>query len=305
MKKSLITAAALAATTIPVLAQQVTVYGRVDLSIAQRAGQPDNLEMRNGSGSRFGLRGTEDLGGGLKAVFGLEHRFNADTGEAASPFWGGKSVVGLRGGFGTVTLGRDDNPAVKMVQEAADPWAGDTVAGNGNIYDGNIGSSRYSNAVTYRGRFGGFEIGAQTTEGDGFDDRPFNLALAYRAGPLAMAVGHDNPGDADDQWTSVMARYAFGGWGVSGLYGTGTDRNDRDVDAWLVAMTAQLGAGQLRASYGVRSNEGVSDDYKQFGVGYHYALSKRTTLYADLVNVEPVASGREKTGYDVGIRHNF
>ncbi len=305
MKKSLIAAAVLAASTIPALAQQVTVYGRVDLSIAQRPGQPDNLEMRNGSGSRFGVRGTEDLGGGLRAVFGLEHRFDADTGEAASPFWGGRSVVGLSGGFGTITLGRDDNPAVKMVQEAADPWAGDTVAGNGNIYDGNIGSSRYSNAVTYRGKFGGFELGAQVTEGDGFDDRPLNLALAYRAGPLTMAVGHDNPGDADDQWTSVMARYDFGGWGVSGLYGTGTDRNDRDVDAWLVAMTAQIGAGQLRASYGVRSNEGVSDDYKQFGVGYHYALSKRTTVYADLVNVDPVASGREKTGYDVGIRHNF
>lgn len=305
MKKSLITAALLATLAAPTLAQQVTLYGRVDLSIAQRAGQPDNLELRNGSGSRFGVRGTEDLGGGLKAVFGIEHRFDADTGEAASPFWGGKSVVGLSGGFGTVTLGRDDNPAVKMVQEAADPWAGDTVAGNGNIYDGNIGSSRYSNAVTYRGKFGGFELGAQITEGDGFDDRPLNLALAYKAGPLYAAVGYDNPGDADDQWTSVMARYDFSGWQLSGLYGTGTDRNDRDVDAWLVAMTARLGAGQLRASYGVRQNEGVADDYKQFGLGYHHSLSKRTTVYADVVNVTPVASGREKTGYDVGIRHNF
>lgn len=192
-----------------------------------------------------------------------------------------------------------------MVQEAADPWAGDTVAGSGNICDGNIGSSRYGNASTYRGRFGGFELGAQITEGDGFDDRPLNLALAYQAGPLYAAIGHDNPGDADDQWTSVMARHDFGGWGLSGLYGTGTDRNDRDVDAWLLAMTARLGAGQLRVSYGVRSNEGVADDDKQLGVGYHHGLSKRTTLYADLDNVKPVASGREKTGCDVGIRHNF
>jgi predicted porin len=305
MTKTFITIAALAGMAGTALAQQVTVYGRVDLSIAQRPGQPDNLELRNGSGSRFGVRGVEDLGGGLRAVFGLEHRFDADTGEAASPFWGGKSVVGLSGGFGTVTLGRDDNPAVKMVQEAADPWAGDTVAGNGNIYDGNIGSSRYSNAVTYRGRFGGFEFGAQVTEGDGLDDRPVNLALAYRAGPLYAAIGHDNPGNADDQWTSVMARYDLGGITVSGLYGTGTDRNDLDVDAWLLALTARLGGGQLRASVGQRENEGVADDYKQFGLGYHYPLSKRTTVYADVVNVDPVGAGRNKTGYDVGIRHNF
>lgn len=54
------------------LAQQVTVYGRVDLSMAQRAGQPDNLELRNGSGSRFGVRGVEDVGGGCAEVHGVE-----------------------------------------------------------------------------------------------------------------------------------------------------------------------------------------------------------------------------------------
>ncbi len=305
MKKTAIMLTLLTGVAGVASAQQVTVYGRIDLSIAQRAGQAKNLELRNGSGSRFGVRGIEDLGGGLKAVFGLEHRLDADTGSAGEPFWGGKSVVGLSGGFGTVTLGRDDNPAVKMVQEAADPWAGDTVAGNGNIFDGNIGSSRYSNAITYRGRFGSVEVGAQATEGDGMDDRTVNLALAYRAGPLYAAIGVDNPGDADDRWTSVMARYDLGSITLSGLYGTGSDRNDRDVDAWLIGMSAKLGAGTLRASYGMRQNQGVADDYKQFGLGYHHALSKRTTVYADMVNVNPVATGRKKTGYDLGIRHNF
>ena len=104
----------------------------------------------------------------------------------ADPFWGGKSVVGLAGSFGTVTFGRDDNPAVKMVQEAADPWAGDTVAGNGNLYDGNVGSSRYSNTITWRATCGGSGVGAQIAEGDGLDDRPMNFALSYGSGPLYM-----------------------------------------------------------------------------------------------------------------------
>ena len=304
MQRTLIAAALLGAFS-GLASAEVTLYGRVDLSIAQRANAADNTELRNGSGSRLGVRGSEDLGGGLKAVFGLEHRFDADTGAAGDPFWGGKSVVGLAGSFGTVTFGRDDNPAVKMVQEAADPWAGDTVAGNGNIYDGNVGSSRYSNTITWRAQFGGFGVGAQVAEGDGLDDRPMNFALSYGSGPLYMAVGLDNPGNADDQFTSLMARYTVAGVTLSALYGTGTDRNDRDVDAWLLALKTKIGGGELRASYGQRDNEGVAYPFKQFGVGYHYALSKRTTVYADFVNVKPVAAGREKTGYDIGLRHNF
>lgn len=306
--RTLIAGAALAATlatALPAVAQQVTLYGRLDLSLAQRADAADNTELRNGSGSRLGVRGSEDLGGGLRAVFGLEHRFDADTGAAGNPFWGGRSVVGLAGAFGTVTFGRDDNPAVKMVQEAADPWAGDTVAGNGNIYDGNVGSSRYSNTATWRAQFGAFGLGAQIAEGDGFDSRPTNFAVSYGSGPLYLALGLDDPGQGDARFTTVMARYRFGSVGVSGLYGTGTDRNDRDVDAWLLAMTAKLGSGELRASIGERDNEGAAKPYRQIGLGYHHPLSKRTTVYADLVNVDPVAAGREKTGWDLGIRHNF
>ena len=101
MQRTLITAALLGGFA-GLAGAEVTLYGRVDLSIAQRANAADNTELRNGSGSRLGVRGSEDLGGGLKAVFGLEHRFDADNGAAGDPFWGGKSVVGLAGSFGTV-----------------------------------------------------------------------------------------------------------------------------------------------------------------------------------------------------------
>jgi predicted porin len=304
MQRTLITAALLGGFA-GLACAEVTLYGRVDLSIAQRANAADDTELRNGSGSRLGVRGSEDLGGGLSAVFGLEHRFDADTGAAGDPFWGGRSVVGLAGSFGTVTFGRDDNPAVKMVQEAADPWAGDTVAGNGNLYDGNVGSSRYSNTITWRASFGGLGVGAQIAEADGLDDRPMNFALSYGSGPLYVALGLDDPGNADDRFTSVMARYTLGGVTLSALYGTGTDRNDLEVDAWLLALKTKIGGGELRASVGERDNEGVADPFRQIGLGYHYALSKRTTVYADLVHVKPVAAGREKTGYDIGLRHNF
>ena len=77
--------------------------------------------MFNGSGSRLGMRGVEDLGGGLKGLFNIETRFDADTGGAqnfnltprgstaatGNRFWGARSIVGVEGGFGQITLGRE------------------------------------------------------------------------------------------------------------------------------------------------------------------------------------------------------
>lgn len=307
MQRSLLAAALLGAFSSLATAQ-VTLYGRVDLSLAQQADAVKNTELRNGSGSRFGLRGTEDLGGGLKAVFQIEHRFNADTGSAGTRFWEGKSIVGLEGGFGRFTLGREENPAYTHSQNPADPWGGDTVASNGSIVNGRIGTTRYSDSLNYRYSGGGFTFGAQMTEGDGLDDRPYSLGLAYAAGPLRVGVGFENPGNADDDWLTVNGSYNFGAFGLRGLIGNGSNANGQKHQSWLLAATTQIGAGELRASYGQLKNKDldvVAD--KQLAFGYHHALSKRTTLYADLINEkrDNLPADRKSTGWDVGIKHNF
>ncbi len=303
-------AAAAALVAAPALAQsQVTVYGRVDLSVAQDADAPKNREIQNGSGSRLGFRGVEDLGGGLKAVFQIEHRFDANDGNARNPYWGGKSVVGLQGGFGRVLLGREENPAYTFSQTVADPWGTDTVAGNGSIVNGRIGTTRYSNTINYRHSFGAFGFGAQIGETPtGGDDRPFSLGGSYTSGPLKVGLGYEDPTGADDHWLTINGAYDLGMVELSALIGNGRNANDQKHQAYLLAATAPVGGGELRVSYGELKNKtlGVKLD-KQFGVGYHYALSKRTTVYADIVNKRPdnMAANREKTGWDLGIKHNF
>jgi len=134
MKKSLLALAVLGAFAGAASAQSsVTLYGRVDLSLARPLGSSD-LMMQNGSGSRFGVRGTEDLGGGLKALFQIEHRFCADSGftgaggvcsaTTAGNFrhWNGRSILGLSSGPHTVHLGRDYTPAFLWGHLLADPW---------------------------------------------------------------------------------------------------------------------------------------------------------------------------------------
>ncbi len=313
MKRTLIAIAGLSALAGVAHAQSsVTVYGRVDQSIRQRAGEVERKEVANGSGSRLGFRGVEDLGNGLKAVFQLEHRFNADDGtNPNTAFWHGKSVVGLEGSFGKVTIGREENAAYLLSQSVGDPWGTDTVADNGTIVRG-TGNQRYSNSINYMGTFGGaFTLGAQISAPEGStEDRPYALGAAYKAGPIVLGIGYENPGDADDNWLTVNGSYAFGDLRIGALYGTGHNTTDQEVQSWLVSAVYKLGAGELRAAVGRRKNEDAATNPvldKHIVLGYHYALSKRTTLYTDVAretrDINP--ANAKKTGWDFGIKHNF
>ncbi|MGI4848214.1 MAG: porin, partial [Janthinobacterium lividum] len=96
----------------------IVTYGIVDTSIryisSDNAAGQSNLRMDNGaiSNSRFGFRGTEDLGGGLKALFKLEGGFNSDTGTASSAgsLFNRKAYVGVGSSYGELTLGRQNTP---------------------------------------------------------------------------------------------------------------------------------------------------------------------------------------------------
>jgi len=333
MKKSLLALAAIAAVSGSAFAQSsVTIYGRVDQGFAQQADSVKNREIRPGSGNRLGFRGVEDLGAGLKAFFQFEHRFDADTGLPHATFWEGKSFVGLRSTFGDFYLGREDNPAYALSQAIADPFGTDTVASNTSIISGRIGTNRYSNSVNYRGTFGGFTVGAQIAEQDALkaqstgEDRPWSVAASYIGGPITVGIGHEDPSDEDARWTTINAAWDFKVVKVIGLYGFGKNGGqtatlptgipaaagaDSDRRSYLIGVTAPIGSGELKASYGVLQAESTADvKYKldrQFGLGYHYALSKRTTVYADYVNERRdfMPAGFKKNGFDLGIKHNF
>ena len=105
MTRVVLAVLAVAGTTAAMAQSSVTLYGRVNTTVErQKLGDVSSTGMFNNS-SRFGFKGTEDLGGGLKAGFQLESGFNSDTGAAASTFFGRQSEVNLSGNFGMVRLG--------------------------------------------------------------------------------------------------------------------------------------------------------------------------------------------------------
>jgi len=310
MKKSLFALAALAAFASAATAQSsVTLYGRVDLSINKNIGS-NTKNMSNGSGSRLGVRGTEDLGGGLSALFNVEHRFDADTGMiSAQRFWNGRSLVGLKGGFGQVVFGREYSTAFLGTQLQGDPWGWDTIANQAGITGLGIAKVRYDSSVTYNVAAGGFSFGAQIAEGKdaiyNANSKPVNFNVGYAAGPLAASFGYEKTGlkgaETEKMW-SAQASYNLGFLKPGFYYGRGDTAAGAEMKGWLFSATAPLGAGEFRASYGnLKANDTTVS--KRLALGYHYNMSKRTTLYVDFANDSEAAS--RKSAYDVGIKHNF
>ncbi|HEY9105888.1 MAG TPA: porin, partial [Roseateles sp.] len=142
MKKALIALAVLGLTGGAAVAQSsVTLFGVVDADLKYTKANGQTLKKLDSSGlntSRFGLRGTEDLGGGLKAGFWLESEISPDTGAAASVFWGRRATVSLSGDFGEVRLGRNKT-ASRLHLEDFDPYAFTGLGSTGVLYS-NLGS---------------------------------------------------------------------------------------------------------------------------------------------------------------------
>ncbi|WP_419187208.1 porin [Cupriavidus necator] len=144
----------------------VTLYGRLDTDVEYPKGPDGSTTQMTDNASRWGMRGSEDLGGDLQAAFGLEQGFGTDNGVATNPQFR-NAIVGLRGGFGAIALGRLDSativgsPIYSQVTQNVDfviHDAGATAIGTKVLNARN----RVSNAVGYMTPdFGGFSVRAR------------------------------------------------------------------------------------------------------------------------------------------------
>jgi predicted porin len=129
--------------------------------------------------------------------------------------------------------------------------------------------------------------------------------VSYGAGPLFAAFAYERTGFEAAATEKVMTgnlQYSFGSFKVGGLIGKGTTAANVDRKSFNLYAIAPMGAGEFRAAVGQRKSNGTKD-VQYTALGYHYSMSKRTTLYADFINSSKLATS--KTGYDFGIKHNF
>ena len=258
MKKSLIALAILAATTGAAMAQSnVTIYGRIDTSFgADKLNGVNTTRLYSGNltTSRLGFRGTEDLGGGLKAIFGLEGTVGADTG-AFSGF-DRQSIVGLSGGFGTVKLGRHDTSFddIRDISVSSNLWDSEfsptKIAYTAGVADY---SSRASNQVRYESpSFGGFSVGVS----HGLDEDATVKAdttsynLRYRSGPLDVGIGFQDQKANNREYTALSGAYDFGVARLSAGYNR-AECERRRQGQWL-CPGCECAAGQRGGVGGLR-----------------------------------------------------
>lgn len=307
MKISWIACAALASCAASAMAQSsVTVYGKFDIG-ARKAIGSNTTELATSGDSRLGFRGIEDLGGGLRAFFQLEHRFFPDTGTVdGAQFWKGISNVGLAGGFGRVGLGRQYTAAFSLVQNQVDPFGGDTVAQLRDVAMrvGGITKVRIDGSVRYDFSGAGFNVAASVAESrkNGGPDEPLSIAANYSAGPIFVAAGYEDPAGAEDEQWNLGAGYTIGGATLTAGYASGTTNAKVQARGWMLGLNWPVGAGTVKAAYG-EQKRGDRKFAQKLGLGYHYALSKRTLIYTDVGHDSKAAT--EKTGYDLGILHTF
>lgn len=335
MKKSIMAGAVLAAVAGGAFAQSsVTIYGIVDAAVVAEsggaAGSLKKISSGVGSGSRLGFKGIEDLGGGLSALFVLENGFNADTGTLGQGglLFGRQAYVGLSGGFGTATFGRQYTPHFLTIL-TADPFNTGSAGNAPNILPLTGSGSRMDNTVKYvTPSFSGFTgevaYGFGEVAGDNTASRQVGVALAYSGGPLNIRLGHHNRNNdtatvkntENGKNTILGASYDFGvakahfAYGVNKGLNSATLRNttnpygsavaptpSTDSQDVLLGVTVPFGANRLMASY-VRRNDktAFNQDADQVAVGYFYGLSKRTDLYAVYARID----NKNRAGYTVG-----
>ncbi|MBS1170361.1 MAG: Outer rane porin protein 32 [Burkholderiaceae bacterium] len=332
MKKTLIALAVLGAAAGVAHAQSnVTIYGVADIGFVKESDK--KMAMGENINNRLGFMGSEDLGGGLKATFQLEQRFNLFDGTQKGNEFDGASNLGLAGAsWGQVRFGRVNNLSVETIRKF-DPF---DQYGVGGMFENNLRSARISNTTRYDSPvWSGFQFGAsytleapgQATPVAATKNAGYALTLKYNNGPLALAANYDKAADSNDSnnW-NLGAAYSFGPLKVSALYeqaktGAGFAGGNWTAGAvdvkekiWLLGAAYKVGAGVINASYGQYKIKDLADSTdKKFAIGYTHNLSKRTSVYANIAHTKydnnsvlnASATDDSSTAYQVGMTHKF
>ena len=316
MKKSLIALAVLAASGVAMAQSSVTMYGVADVGLVKSNGisaQMTSAGLMNNGTSRLGVRGVEDLGGGLKASFNFEQGINQEDGalaNGAAGAWSRATWVALSGGFGRFQMGRTLNPSFYGVAT----WeltgtANYSAVGNQFNFTGQ--GPRTNSLFQYSTpNMGGFSATLgyimkpdnKFPGGDPLGNGKYDINVIYANGPLAAALSYNKTTDLKGNM-ALGASYDFGMAKVAGSI----QDNGGPSKGFTIGATVPVGAFALTLDIARENGDGMKNT--DFLVEAKYALSKRTFAYAAYYKDGEAAGGVYKTGaknhLGLGVRHNF
>jgi len=329
----------------------VTIYGKLHMSLdyfkADSTSQYNDISdvQVSSNSSRIGFKGSEDLGGGLKAVWQIESSVNLNNGNGT---WSGRnSFLGLSGGWGTIIAGKHDTP-MKIVSRKLDPF-GDTIFDTRAIMGSNVTGGfaidtfnlRTNNTVAYISpSWGGFSIiGAYVADYTDSSSRPsdndfsaFSASATYSNGPIYAAIawekhkvgdiaGINNPNEPS--MFRGGASYKFGAFKL----GFAAEKGKEDlIDRWAgnVFGAYDFGNNTVKLQYTKAGETFNNDKSWMWSVGFDHKFSKRTKIYAvggqlkqddnaryvlggghNTNTFDTAAPGKNQNSVSVGLVHTF
>ena len=316
MKKSLIALAVLGLSGAAMAQSSVTLYGVADAGIGKiEAGSglaaplndaSDKTEfisgsMMNNGTSRLGVRGVEDLGGGLKAGFQFETGLDLDNGGSSGAFWSRQANIWLGGNWGTVKLGRQFTPSYLTTSTFELTGAAlYSVLANTYKFAG-IGRRANSTFAYMTPNFGGFTGAlAYVTKTDlATPKAAYDLGLMYANGPIGVGVSVNKFSTSKTNY-QAGAKYSFGNFALAGSYTQASNEAKAVRRGFGIGGSANFGAFALTVDLTRDTkNEWTGKKYTNGVVEAKYALSKRTFVYGAFLRLDST------NNYGIGVRHNF
>jgi predicted porin len=306
---------------------QVTVFGVLDVAYQMNtaSGAPSqNLMINDGNtSSRFGFRGVEELGAGMKASFHFEGAVAVTTGAGGATsinnsgantaagvgLFGRRSTVSLIVPWGELRAGRDYVPTFNNLTTAMHPFGTNGLGNAGQLFypvaaGGTTARTnvRASNSLAYLlpadlGGFNGHFMVAQgltgTTGATADNGNYVGGRLGYAAGPLSLAAatGQTKYNTGDYTQSNFGINYKVGPAKLMYLYGK-NEVGITNTTIHMIGTQYDVGSGQVRAAYTTLKAEKVANDANQWTIGYVHDMSKRTALYANYSVVTNEGSGK-------------
>ncbi len=321
----------------------VTVTGNVNVSInSVDNGTTDDVNMSSNTSS-VAVKGSEDLGNGLSAMFFVDFQFEADeqstTGTVDRDQW-----VGLKGGFGSVKFGTisssykshgamvDPVYRTSLQQRGVLSQQSDLHNGAGENGEGRMTNHIRWDSANYNGFKATVDYSFDSTEGDADnDDDTYGFGAQYSNGPALVFFDYitNAQGGEDSAWKlggkyaitdvfTVYGQYENDGGMISEAAGFGaptaaaltdTANNIDGANLWNLSATYAMGNTVLYGAYAQGDDaDGTAFDegYNSIAIGVDHMLSKRTDAYAGIGRISPDAAGSNDTDVmSVGLRHKF
>lgn len=326
MKKTLVALAALAVMGAASAQSTVSIYGLIDTALIHttETNQPSKNAIDSGTmaTSKFGFKGSEDLGGGLKANFKLEQAFKSDTGAAtAGTAFSREAWVGLSGGFGEVKLGKVSSAYNDIESAAGALWGSGVLGPIGLVFESDLQEdARPKNTIyyatpTFSGVTGSVSYSMDEAVGG---STVKSVGLAYAQGPLYVGAGFQSQQDFGNavqvQMSQLNATYDLASVKLLGALGrvanskgvTGDTATEWQVGADMpVSSALTVSVGYASSTTDFLAAAVADAKHTAFSVGGMYALSKRTMAYAGISSDKLDTTNVTVNKYAVGVKHSF